>query len=173
MFDIWIRRCIVTEIWRYEYRYSWPSIDIVARVQQWTALNLNTRTQFKMFNTNQCLIWSQRNTTGLIRASHLRNTEISAKCDNVTYLCQPGNHMYALSLSTRINALTFWKHRLACSLAISTSIFSDNCNSSTYERARERERERCCVCMNYHRNNEAVALIPLDTMMLPSPCWER
>ncbi len=50
VFKILIRRCMVTEIWRYEYRYSWPCIDIVARVQQWTALNLNTRTPFKMFN---------------------------------------------------------------------------------------------------------------------------
>ncbi len=27
--------------------------------------------------------------------------------------------------------------------------------------------------MNYHPNNEAVALISLETMMLPAPCWER
>ncbi len=69
-------------------RFDDTSIDIVARVKQWTAINLNTRTPFKMFN---CLIWPQRNTTGLTdikrrnrrnRASHLRNMEISAKCDN-------------------------------------------------------------------------------------------
>ncbi len=34
-------------------------------------------------------------------------------------------------------------------------------------RERERERERGYVCTNYHRiNSEAVALIPLETMML-------
>ncbi len=50
-------------------------------------------------------------------------------------------------------------------------IFSEKCNSSSVrERERERERERCCVCMNYHRNSEAVALNPLETMMLPAPC---
>ncbi len=38
-------------------------------------------------------------------------------------------------------------------------------------RERERERERGYVCTNYHRiNSEAVALIPLETMMLPAPC---
>ncbi len=47
---------VFIEIWRYEYQYSWPCINIVARVQQWTALNLNTRTPFKMFNKHQCVI---------------------------------------------------------------------------------------------------------------------
>ncbi len=65
VFDTSIWRCIITEIWWYESRYSWPCIDILAWVQQWTALNLNTRTPFKMFNKYQCLIWPQRNTTGL------------------------------------------------------------------------------------------------------------
>ncbi len=60
-----------------------------------------------MFNKHQCLIWLQRNTTGLPaikrcdprnRASHLRNTEISAKC--VTYLCQSGNYVHTHALST-------------------------------------------------------------------------
>ncbi len=41
-----IRRCIITEIWRNEYRYSWPCTIIAARALQWTALNLNTRTPF-------------------------------------------------------------------------------------------------------------------------------
>ncbi len=31
-------------------RFDDTSIDIVARVKQWTAINLNTRTPFKMFN---------------------------------------------------------------------------------------------------------------------------
>ncbi len=30
------------------------------------------------------------------RATHLRNTKISAKC--VTYFCQSGNHVYARSV---------------------------------------------------------------------------
>ncbi len=29
-------------------QFSWPCIDIVARLQQWAVLNLNTRTPFKM-----------------------------------------------------------------------------------------------------------------------------
>ncbi len=75
-----------------------PVSIFVARVQQWTTLNLTTRT---LFNKHQCLIWPQKNTTGLTdikrrnprnRASHLRNTEISAKCD--TYLCKPGLHQH-------------------------------------------------------------------------------
>ncbi len=57
---------------------------------------------------------------------------------------------------------------------ISTSIFYSQKSVIhqvfMYERERERERERCCVCMNYHRiNSEAVAFIPLETMMLPAP----
>ncbi len=143
MFEISIRRCIVTEIWRYEYRYSWPCIDIVARVQQWTELNLNTTTLFK--------IWPQRNTTGLTdikrrnprnRATHLHNTKISAKCD--TYFCQPGNHVYVLSLHW-INALAFWKHRLASSLAISTSIFYYQKSEIHQVFTYEREREMLCM----------------------------
>ncbi len=128
------------------------------------------------------LIWPQRNTTGLpdIKrrnprngATDLHNTKISAKCD--TYFCQPGNHVYARSLHW-INALAFWKHLLASSLAISTSIFYSQKSVIhqvfTYERERMKERERCCVCMNDHRNSKAGALIPSETMMLPAPCWE-
>ncbi len=136
VFEISIRRCIITEIWRYEYRYSWPCIDIVAHVQQ----------------CEPRLIWIQehrlkrRNPRN--RATQLRNTEISARCD--TYFCQPGNHMYARSLHW-INALAFWKHRLASSLAISTSIFyyqkSEIQCSLMREREREREREGEMLCM--------------------------
>ncbi len=117
----------ISSIWQYEYRYCWPCIDIVARVQQCTALNLNTGTPFRLFNKHQCLIWPQRNTTSLpdIKrrnhrngVSHLRNTEILAKCDTYTQPC-----VRALSPQW-INALVFWKRRLACSLAISTSIYS-------------------------------------------------
>ncbi len=39
---------------------------------------------------------------------------------------------------------------------------------------KERERERDAVYvyeLNYHRNS--VGLIPLKTMMLPAPFWER
>ncbi len=54
VFNISMRRCIVTEIWRYKYQNSWPCIDIVARVQQWNALNLKQEHRFKcltpMFN---------------------------------------------------------------------------------------------------------------------------
>ncbi len=38
---------------------------------------------------------------------------------------------------------------------------------------REREREMMCMYkFNYHRNSKAVALIPLETIMLklPAPC---
>ncbi len=128
VFEISIRRCIVTEIWWYEYRYSWPCTDIVARVQQCEPrLIWIQEHRLKCLTTRFNL--TQRNTTGLPdikrrnprnRASHLRNTEISAKCD--TYFCQPGNHVYACSLHW-INTLAFWKHWLASSLAISTSIF--------------------------------------------------
>ncbi len=53
------------------------------------------------------------------------------------------------------------------------NIFSEKCNSSSVQLwERERMREWYCVCMN-RRNSEAVALIPLETMMLPAPCWER
>ncbi len=56
-------------------------------------------------------------------------------------------------------------------------LFSEKYNSSSvhlWGREGEKERASCCACMNYHRNNsEAVALIPLETMMLPAPCWER
>ncbi len=39
---------------------------------------------------------------------------------------------------------------------------------------REREGERDAVYeLNYHRYSEAVGLIPLETMMLPAPCWKR
>ncbi len=31
----------------------------------------------------------------------------------------------------------------------------------------------CMYELNYDRNSEAVGLIPLETMMLPAPCWER
>ncbi len=34
--------------WESWVKLSWPCIDIVARVQQWTELNLNTRTLFNM-----------------------------------------------------------------------------------------------------------------------------
>ncbi len=80
------------------------------------------------------------------RACHLGNMEISAKCD--TYLCQPGNHVHALSPQW-IKALAFWKHQLDCSLAISTSIYSQKSVihpvlylTYIWERERERERER-------------------------------
>ncbi len=42
-----------------------------------------------------------------IRAIHLRNTQISAKC--VTYLCQAGNHVHTLSLSTEDKRARFLK----------------------------------------------------------------
>ncbi len=62
---------------------------------------------------------------------------------------------------------------IACSLAISTSIFYSQKSviHQVFIYERESERERGYVCMNYHRiNSEAVALIPLETMMLPAPC---
>ncbi len=71
-----------------------------------------------------CLIWPQRNTTGLPdikrrnprnRATHSRNTDISAKCD--TYFVN------LATTCTRALTRAFWKHRLASSLAISTLLF--------------------------------------------------
>ncbi len=88
--------------------------------------------------------------------------EISAKCGYLSLLTwQP--YVHALSPQW-IHALAFWKHRLACSLAISTSIYSQ-CNLSSVhlweskrerERERARERERDAVYgMNFHSNIEA------------------
>ncbi len=42
----------------------------------------------------------------------------------------------------------------------------------TYDYEKERERDAVYVYeLNYHRNS--VGLIPLKTMMLPAPFWER
>ncbi len=86
-------------------RFDNTSIDIAGPVSIFwhvcstlcsTLFNLNTRTPFRLFNKHQCLIWPQRNTTSLpdIKrrnhrngVSHLRNTEIAAKCDTYTQPC--------------------------------------------------------------------------------------
>ncbi len=94
--------------------------------------------------------------------------EISAKCGYLSLLTwQPYVHALAPQW---INALAFWKHQLACSLAISTSICSQKSviyQVFTCERAkgRERERDAMYVCI-FTLTIEAVALIPLETIML-------
>ncbi len=54
-----MNKIYTAKLYSYIYIYIYAVLDtsiqqriIVARVQQWTALNSNTRTQFKMFNTN-------------------------------------------------------------------------------------------------------------------------
>ncbi len=99
------------------------------------------------------LIWPQRNTTGLPdikrsnpwnRASHSRNTEILYLLSvlliflNLATICT-----HALSTQW-IKVLAFWKHQLACSSVISTSIYSQKSvihQVFTYGR----EREMLCV----------------------------
>ncbi len=124
-------RC-VTEIWRYENRYSWPCIDILARVHQWTALNLNRRTPFKIFNKHRCLIWPkwpQRNTTGLPDIKR-RNPWNRASLVRITkYL--PGVILFFVNLATMCTRALSTVNTRACflktlaslQLAISSSIF--------------------------------------------------
>ncbi len=78
-----------------------------------------------------------------------------------------------------MNAFAFCKHRLACGLAIFTSIYSQKSvihQVFTYEREREKEREgardrekSCELPPCFSIKSEAVALIPV-TIMLPVPC---
>ncbi len=115
-------------------------------------INLNTRTPFQMFNKHQCLIWPQRNTTGLPdikrripwnRASHLHSTNISAKSG---YLSLSTWQPCARTLSTVDKHACFLKTMASLQFSdLHFNIFSEKCNSSSahvWERERERERER-------------------------------
>ncbi len=158
VFDASIRWCIVTEIWRYEYWYSWPCINIVARVQQWTALNLNIRTQFKMFNTNVKSGCRGTLLGCLIQRDVIPETELPT-CAIWKYLLSVLLIFVNLANISRKRALsTVDKHayflKTPASLQFSDLNFdillSEKCNSSSvhlWEREREPEKEREMLCM--------------------------